>query len=72
MYDFKCDQCKKQFEAEGIMVEYRDPVFGACARRIAECPDCGKRASEYFKPKPVKISRFEKPVCGNENCCCMN
>jgi hypothetical protein len=72
IFDFKCDRHKKQFEAEGMMVEYRDPVFGACARRVAKCPECGNNASEYFKPRPVKVSRFSEPTCGNGSCCCLN
>jgi hypothetical protein len=72
LYEFKCEKCHLIIEAVGEMIEYSDPVFGACARRIADCPECVNQSSEYFKPKPVKVSKSVKPACGNGNCCCMN
>jgi hypothetical protein len=72
IYEFKCNACRKQFEAIGTMLEYTDPVFGPCVRRVADCPDCGSQASEYLKPKPARVAVTARPACGDGNCCCMN
>jgi hypothetical protein len=70
---YQCKNCRHIFEGEGIKTEYTDPVFGACSKYIAECPECKEEAVEYRKPKPVKIADdYRGPACGSGDCCCMN
>ncbi len=73
MIQYQCTQCGHIFESKGIKTEYIDPVFGACSKNIAECPECKGEALEYRKPKPVKMAvDYQGPVYGNGDCCCMN
>lgn len=57
---FYCKSCNKIFDAEGIRKEYTDPIFGACMKYVAECPDCKTECKEYRKPVQ-KASK--KSVC---------
>ena len=45
--DFVCTDCRKQFNAEGIKNEYRDPVYGPCIIYTTVCPFCGGEGREY-------------------------
>jgi len=68
---FKCSDCDLLFEAERIKEEYIDPIYGPCSRNVADCPQCGKSAREYVKPKQVRKSSepVMAPSCGPGGCC---
>jgi hypothetical protein len=52
--DFKCYTCEEIFQAEGVKKEYIDPMYGPCAKMVADCPICHAEATEYRAPKPQK------------------
>ncbi len=66
---FRCPDCAKLFEAEGIRVEYHSPVYGPCAKYMGHCPDCKVESDEYREPNPGKKSAGFEPV-SSPGCCC--
>ncbi len=72
--EFKCHDCHVVFEAEGTKIEYIDPIYGPCAKTVAECPVCGAECTEYRKPKPAKGTSSQQDSCpayhsGSCSCC---
>lgn len=66
---FKCYNCAIVFEAKGKKKEYIDPVYGACSKWVAKCPECKQDASDY-KPELGKgKSAAQMPQCGVEGGC---
>lgn len=56
MNKFKCDSCQKIFEAAGIKKEYKNPIYGPCWKRVANCPDCGIECDEFRQKSSSKKS----------------
>ena len=51
---FYCQKCKSIFEAEGKKIEYQDPIYEHCCRRVANCPTCNAECSEYTQKSSSK------------------
>jgi len=66
---FHCKDCDFDFEVESpSKKEYTDPVFGACFKYIAFCPQCNAECSEKPRRKPPKKEQSSKPLFGQNNC----
>lgn len=79
---FYCQKCQAIFEAEGKKVEYQDPIYGHCWKRVANCPACGAECSEHTpkgsqSKKNVDFDNYVNDLrnrggggcCGGSGCC---
>jgi hypothetical protein len=75
---FYCDQCKKKFEGEKTKDETMHPIYGACWKYVATCPEC-KTVCDEYKDKVSLRSSPDGGCCmersgGHQHsgCCCCN
>lgn len=65
---FYCQKCQEIFETEGVKLEYKDPIYGPCWKRVADCPDCGSKCDEFRQKSSSKKSfDFDSYVSGLRN-----
>jgi hypothetical protein len=71
MKTFLCKTCNQKFEADGIRVNWTDPIYGPSSKYTASCPCNGEECEEY---RPLKSSNEElatsKSSCGTGGCSC--
>lgn len=53
---FFCKTCKTIFDSEKIKQESVHPIYGACWKYIAACPQCNETCDEYKVRVSLKSS----------------
>jgi hypothetical protein len=79
---FYCQNCIIFFEAEGGKIEFQDPIYGRCWKRVAPCPTCNKECNEQNQKstsskKSVDFDTYVSELknrnsggcCGGGGCC---
>jgi hypothetical protein len=69
MRTFLCKTCNKKFEAQGMRVDWNDPLNGPSSKFTATCPCNGEECDEFSS---IKSNKELEPTgaCGSGGCSC--